>query len=295
MTKNISNLKTIFFGTDDFSVTVFDALMSAGIEPVLAITPPDKPVGRKQVITPPPLKVWAEKNDFDVLQPEKLDDDFVSELANTEWDLFIVVSYGKIIPKNILDLPKHKTLNVHPSLLPKLRGPSPIQSTILNDDNETGVTIMLMDEEVDHGPIISQARIAFDRSSGDDSWPLKASTLREILAEASGEVLAETIPEWIAGTITPEEQNHDKATFTKILTKKDGELDIENGDAYQNFLKIQALDEWPGTHFFVTPKDKQIRVKITDASFEKGTLTVHRVIPEGKNEMDYQDFLVRTK
>lgn len=290
-------IKIVYFGTPDFAVSILKELKEAGIVPTLIVTAPDKPSGRKLVLTPPAVKLWADENDIDTLQPEKLSDKiFIDELKNTDWDLFIVASYGKIIPKEILDLPKRGTLNVHPSLLPKLRGASPIQGAILQDERETGVTIMLLDEEVDHGPIVAQASVALEE------WPPKASMLKELLAHEGGKLLAETIPQWINGTVEAEKQDHDKATFTKIMKKEDGLLNLDD-DPYENFKKIQAYDEWPGTYFYVKRKDKDVRVKITDAELRSDLgeersdgkrsdlkLVITKVVPEGKKEMLYKDF-----
>lgn len=154
-------IKYAYFGTDGFAVAILDELKKADLLPELIVTNPDKPKGRKLVMTPPEVKVWADENGIKTLQPEKLDEDFINSLKKDEWDLFVVASYGKIIPEEIINLPKHKTLNVHPSLLPLYRGPSPIESAILDDSKETGVTIMRMDKKMDHGPILNQEFVFF--------------------------------------------------------------------------------------------------------------------------------------
>ena len=288
--KNMAcDLKIAFFGTSLFSVGVLDELVAQDIVPILIITTPDRPQGRKLIMTPPPVKVWAEKNNIDVLQPDPLDDDFTTEMKNTDWDLFIVASYGKILPKQLLDIPQQGTLNVHPSLLPKLRGASPIQTAILEDKKEdVGVSIILLDEQVDHGPIVAQASVELEE------WPLKKVVLEQLLSHEGGKLLAETIPLLVSGKITPEEQKHDEATFTKQIKKEDGLIDL-NGDAYTNYLKIRAFEGWPGTYFFAEKKEnsasQRIRVKIVDADFKNGKLTITRVIPEGKKEMSFEDFL----
>lgn len=284
MSKN-SDLKVAYFGTPQFAVSILDELKKAGIIPALVVTAPDKPQGRGLTLTPPPVKVWADQEGIDVMQPNTLKDDQVKEMfENTEWDVFVVAAYGKILPSWVLDLPRKGVLNVHPSLLPRFRGPSPIESAILEDEKETGVSIMLLDEEVDHGPVLAQASIEIEE------WPLRARDLEKVLAEEGGKLLAEALPLWVKGEIDAEEQNHELATFTKKIEKKDGELNLKE-DPYQNFLKIQAYDEWPGTFFFQKNGNKEIRVKITDAYFEDGELTITKVIPEGKKEMAYQDFL----
>lgn len=273
----------VFFGTPDLAVFVLEELEAAGHIPTLVVTAPDRPQGRKMVVTPPPVKVWAEERGIDVWQPESTKDEaFVAELQNTEWDFFVVAAYGQILSKTILDMPKHGVLNVHPSLLPRFRGSSPVRSQILEDEKVVGTTVMLLDEEMDHGPVLAQARIE------PEEWPLSGTLLEEILFHAGGQMLAETIPDWTAGEVTPEEQDHDAATFTKKLKKEDGLINLED-DPYQNYLKIKALDGWPGTYFFTEKDGKEIRIKITDAVFEGGKLTILRVVPEGKKEMDFAD------
>ena len=277
----------VFFGTADFSIAILEELAKAGFIPSLIVTPEDKPAGRKLVIAPPPVKIWGQKHNIATIQPSTLKGDLPVELTSPlsgGWDLFVVAAYGKLLPRSLLDLPKHGTLNVHPSLLPKLRGASPIQAAILGDIRKTGVTIMLVDEEMDHGPIIAQAEITVE------DWPPKASALRELLAHVGGELLAETIPLWLEKKIPPEEQDESKATYTLKIKKDDGLIDL-NDDSYENFKKIRAFDMWPGTYFFTLRGDKEVRVKIADAEFKDGKLVITRIIPEGKKEMSYQDFL----
>ncbi len=278
----------VFFGTPLFATIILDELKAAGIVPSVVVTTPDAPQGRSLALTPPPVKVWAERESIPVLQPQSLKhDDEIAPLLNSEWDLFIVASYGKILPKRILELPKHGTLNVHPSLLPKFRGASPIRSAILADERTTGVSIMLLDEKMDHGPILAQARIELDEAD----WPPRGCMFDELMAHAGGELLAETIPAWLLGEITPEEQQHDAATFSVKIEKVMGEINLAD-DPYQNLLKIRAFDGWPGTYFFHERNGKAIRVKIIDAELaEDGTLRLLRVVPEGKKEMPYEDFL----
>ncbi len=284
--KRQSRSRIGFFGTPRFAVYVLEELVKRGIEPALVVTAPDKPAGRGLALKKSEVKEWAEEHDIDVRTPTSLRerDPETDILFNSEWDLFIVAAYGYLIPSDILRLPRHGSLNVHPSLLPRFRGPSPIESAILADEKETGVTIMLLDEKLDHGPIIAQASIA------PEPWPIRASILEEILARAGGELLAETIPPWLEGTLTPEPQDDSKATFTKKIEKEDGEIDLL-GDAYQNYLKFCAYDEWPGTYFFAARGGKDVRVKIADAEYTEGKFSPTRVIPEGKREMDYTDFL----
>lgn len=272
-------MNIVFFGTPDFATILLDHLHEAGLTPTLIVTQPDRPKGRKLELTPPAVKVWAQNHSIDVIQPENLKDaDELDVLINSEWDLFIVAAYGLIVPNDILNLPKHGTINVHPSLLPKYRGPTPVQSQLLSDDRECGVSIMLLDEKMDHGPILSQASIT------PEEWPLKASLLNDILWNAGGELLIETIFDWTKGVITPEEQNHDQATFTSKVSKSNGEIKLDD-DPYQNYLKFCAFDPWPGVYFF---NENNKRMKITDAEWQGGSFRILKVIPEGEKEQPYQ-------
>ncbi len=277
-----------FFGTPDLAVLVLEGLHSAGFTPHVIVTNQDAPQGRKMILTPPPAKVWAQSHGVFVLQPQSLrtDDTVEKYLTAEKIDLIIVAAYGKIIPPGILSIPKHGTINVHPSLLPRFRGASPIRSAILNDERETGVSIMLLDVELDHGPILAQKEIAIQI----DAWPLRGKELDRILGEAGASLLVETIPKWIQGEITPIDQNHNEATFCTKITKEMGELDL-TADPYQNLLKIRAFDGWPGTFFFHERDGKRIRIKVAEAHIENGELKITRIIPEGRNEMDYENFI----
>lgn len=277
-------MKIAFFGSSRFSVTALDQLKEHGILPSLIITSEDKPRGRNLVITPPEPKVWAQENDIEFFQPKSLKDASVEEkLKQADCDVFVVASYGKIIPLKILEIPKYKTLNIHPSLLPKLRGASPIQSAILGE-NETGVTIIRLDEQMDHGPIIAQKKIDIP------NWPPKASELEEILAKEGANLLADILIKWTSGEVKEIPQDHEKATFTKKIEKEDGLLDL-NESPELNFRKIQAFENWPTAYFFAEKNGKKIRIIVKDAEFKDGELKIKRVTPEGKKEMDYGVFL----
>ncbi len=277
-------VRFVYFGTPLFATIVLDELASQGYLPTLIVTAPDKPKGRKLVLTPSEVRVWGESRGIRVITPSTLKQDEIIETLRIEAPhLFIVSAYGKIIPKAVLAIPKYGVLNVHPSLLPKFRGPSPIESAILSNETATGVTIMVLDEEVDHGPVIAQ------RERILQGWPPRASELSKDLAQFGGKLLAEIIPEWING-LQAFPQNHTRATFTKKITKEDGLIDL-TGDPLLNYKKIRAYDEWPGAHFFTERNGKTIRVKITDAHYAHGVLTILSVIPEGKKEMRYTDFV----
>lgn len=277
-------VRFVFFGTPKFAAIILDVLDALGYTPSLIVTAPDKPKGRKLLLTPSEVKVWGQARNIPVLTPTSLSGEEIFSALSKETDtLFIVAAYGKIIPQRILDIPLHGVLNVHPSLLPKYRGASPIESAVLSNDTETGVTIMELDAEMDHGPLVTQVK--YDAPE----WPPRGSQLTEKLAELGGKVLAECIPEWITKRHAVP-QDHAQATFTKKIVKEDGLIDLA-GDSIQNYKKIRAYDEWPGTFFFIGRNGKSIRVKIADAKLEGNTLTILRVVPEGKNEMPYEDFL----
>ncbi|MDO8620582.1 MAG: methionyl-tRNA formyltransferase [bacterium] len=287
----------VFFGTPEPAVEILDALFAKGYTPALIVTAPDKPQGRKLVVTPPPVKVWALAHHIPVLQPEKLDSSFFLELSASSFELFIVVAYGSLIPKEILALPKHGSLNVHYSLLPKYRGASPIEHQILEDDKEVGVSLLLLDEEMDHGPIVAEEKIQDSRPNATggqagfkiQEWPPTAPELRKISNQVAGELLVNILPDWVSGKIEAKAQDHSKATYTRKFKKTDGELDL-SADPYKNLLKIKAFDGSIGTYFFVETSGKKIRVTIKDAKMEGDALVITRVVPEGKKEMDYTEF-----
>lgn len=204
------------------------------------------------------------------------------EIFNTEWDFFLVASYGKILKKNILDLPKHGCLNIHPSLLPKFRGPSPYVSAILADERETGVTLMLMEEKMDTGPILAQARIEIDETD----WPPKGLVLSQMLFTEGVNLLADVLPQWLDGSLKLEQQDESKATYTKKFSDEDSLLDLSK--PREAFLKIQAFDKSPRAHF-VTNNGK--RVVVIEAEWKNNELVIKKVLPEGKKEMSYDDFL----
>jgi len=282
------NLKIAFWGTSKFSVYVLDKLLENGLSPTLIVTSPDKPKGRGLALTPSDTKVWAMKHNIKTLEPTEIKSEQFLDTLGQEWDLFIVASYGKIIPRHIIDLPRRGTLNVHPSLLPKLRGATPLQSAILENiptggSHETGVTIMLIDEEVDHGPIVAQATTMIP------NWPPKESELEQILGGLGGSLLAETIPQWVHGDITPAEQKHADATYTKKIAKVDAHIDLDDNPT-QAYRKIQAFNVWPRAYSTTIRGGREMRVVVTEAHLENGMLVLDKVIPEGKREMLYEEF-----
>jgi methionyl-tRNA formyltransferase len=283
-------MRFAFFGTPIIAKYVLEELATAGFLPALLVTNPDALVGRKHLLTPSPVKVWATEHQLPVLQPTSLKSpDSLTELTAGDWDFFIVAAYGKLIPAWLLKIPKHGTLNVHPSLLPRLRGASPIRSAILEDERETGVTIMLMDEELDHGPIIAQEKLAI----AETDWPLRGRELDERLARPGGRLLASTLPRYLAGELTPIPQDHSDATFCTKISKEMGKLTLDpralptGARAYDYLLKVRAFDGWPETFFIHHGQ----RIKIKDAELIDGVFTPTRVVPEGKTEIPFSLFI----
>jgi methionyl-tRNA formyltransferase len=278
-------MKSVFFGTPEFAVEILEQLHENSLSPSLIVTQPARPKGRKLKLTPSAVFDWGEYHHINTITPEKLagNSEVLDQLRQIEADYFVVAAYGKILSKNILDIPKHGVLNVHPSLLPKYRGPSPIESAILNEDAGTGVSIMLLDEELDHGPIIAQEEVRFTE------FPPHATLLEHTLANIGGKLLCTSIPNWVNGNIRAKEQEHADATYTSKVTKQNGEINLDDA-AIVNLRKIRAYEGWPGAYMFMQVHGKSVRVRIVDAIIHNGDLVITRVIPEGKKEMDYRDF-----
>ena len=278
-------IKIGLWGGPEYSVITAEKLSFSNFEIAFIVTSEDKPKGRNLILTSPPLKVWAVGKNIPVFQPQKLkDEDFINSIKKYDCDVFVVMAYGKIIPENILNIPKFKSLNIHPSLLPHLRGSCPIESAIIQNEKNTGVTIIRMDSAMDHGPIITQKEIVVE------PWPPKAYELGRKLVEEGSDLLISILPDWIQGKIKEKVQNDEQATFTKKVEKEDGLIDLKD-DPYKNYLKIQAYHIWPTAYFFVEKDNKKIRVKITQASFIDEKLNIEKIIPEGKSEMSFDDFI----
>ena len=213
------------------------------------------------------------------------------DLKGQQVDLIVVACYGKILPKEMLTIPKYGALNIHPSLLPKYRGPAPVPNTILNGEKETGVSIILMDEREDHGPILASREFSisnfqFSNGLGKPTAP----ELLQILWELGGDLAVETIPKWIGGEITPQEQDHSKATFTRKLTREDGRIDWNRPVEYIE-RQVRAFAPWPGAFTFWGGK----RVKILKAHIKEGKLIVDELQLEGKKPTTLQEFLLGHK
>ncbi len=246
-------IRIVFAGTPDFAAPFLNSLINeSDFEVVAVITRPDKPVGRKQILTPSPVKQLAKKNKISILQPESLKNNqkIITDLMVLAPDLFIVVAYGQIIPPEILNIAKFGNINVHPSLLPKYRGASPIQSAILSGDQETGITIILMDELMDHGPILSQQGVAL---TGHET----ADALHKELAEVGKDLLIKTIKQLFENAITPQPQNHDSATYCKIIKKDNAKINWDNS-AQTIERQIRAYYSWPTA--WTAYSDKRLKI-----------------------------------
>ncbi|PIP86555.1 methionyl-tRNA formyltransferase [Candidatus Campbellbacteria bacterium CG11_big_fil_rev_8_21_14_0_20_44_21] len=287
MMKENKDIKFAYFGTSDVSAKILDILKEKNLAPVLVVTSSDKPRGRGMEIKPSPVKVWAGKHNIKVLQPKKADKDFTDnlkkEFPREKPDVFVVVAYGVILPKEILDMPKRGSINLHYSLLPRLRGPAPVEGALLEDINPTGVSTILMDEKMDHGPILMQESVEFKK------WPLAKNEIFKNLNETGGKLLVKTINAWVNGNLNKKEQKHDKATYTKMIKKEDALLDFGDNPE-KNLRKIYAYEGWPRAYFFIKKNDKKIRVIVKEAAVEDGVLVLKKVLPEGKKEMSRREF-----
>lgn len=283
MMKKPSDVPFVYFGTPDFSVAVLEELKKENLLPTLIVTAPDRKRGRGQNLQPTPVKSWAEDHEIDTLTPETINTEFVAKLKSYApeggWPLFVVVAYGKILPSELIYLPEHNTLNLHPSLLPKVRGAAPIRGTILQED-KAGVTIIELDEQMDHGPIVAQ------REVDTQDWPPRYDELKPQLAHAGGQLLAETIPSWMEDGITAQAQNHSEATYIDKFSSDDGEINL-SADPETNLRKIRAFTNWPKAHFYT---EDETRVIINKAHLKNGELKIDTVKPAGSKAVDYDTF-----
>lgn len=301
MKTNNKNLNFVFFGTPDIAKDTLNILKENGYLPSLIITSPDKPKGRKLVLTPPPVKIWAIENKIPYLQPEKLDqkeiwnvlrtlgrsDGDVQRKFSTENfrgeqnipDFFLIIAYGKIIPESIINIPKFGSINIHYSLLPKYRGASPVQSAILNGDEKTGVSIQQMQFKLDSGPILAFSETKIDINE-------TVQELQNRLMKIGAELLVKILPDIQKQKIKPIPQDKSKVTFCKKIKKGDGLINLESESPIILHNKYRAYAKWPRIYFIQNEK----RVIITDAILENGEFKIKKVIPEGKKEIKWEEF-----
>ena len=289
-------------GTPDFAVPNLQALADSGAQIAGVYTQPDRPSGRGKKTSKSPVKILAERLGLPVFQPAALStNEARSELETLSPDVIIVAAYGLILPNWTLALPTRGALNVHPSLLPRHRGPAPVASAILEGDEETGVTVMLVEPEVDAGPILRTIKLAINPTE-------TTGQLTERLSNIGGQLLVETLHDWITGLISPEPQDHSLATFSRKVTKADGQIDWTQ-TAEQICRRIRAYHPWPGS--FTTWAGR--RLKIIEAAptgdeagkpglvsrdpggilvqAGRGHVALKTVQPEGRRPMDIYAFL----
>lgn len=270
----MTNKKIIFFGTPELSVTILKSLINVGYEIPLVITSPDKPVGRKQILTPSAVKSFALENGLKVITPKKLEGVVLEEIKLSGAELGIVVAYGHIIPQKVIDALPKGILNIHYSLLPKYRGASPVESAILAGDEETGVAIQKLVFKLDAGPIVAVEKFPLDNQ-------ITTPELKYKLTEIGAELLIKILPDYLKGKIVSAEQDESKATHCKKINKADGEIKLSDSDE-SKWTKYRGYFGWPGIFYF---DEEGKRIKVTQATFENGKFIIKKIIPEGKKEI----------
>ncbi|MGI6279155.1 MAG: methionyl-tRNA formyltransferase [Acutalibacteraceae bacterium] len=251
-------MRIVFMGTPDYAAKTLEKLISSKHEVVAVFAQPDKPVGRKQVLTPPPVKVLAAEHSIPVYQPASLKTgEHTQILEQIAPDAIVVVAYGKILPEDILSIPKYGCINGHASLLPKYRGASPIQWSIVCGETETGVTTMLMDKGMDTGDILEQTTVKI----GEDET---AGELFERLSEISADLMLSTLQKLENGTITPKKQDESKATYAPII-KKEMALLVFTKSSAEIFNAVRGFYPWPCAYFFIEGRRiKAIKCRLGD-------------------------------
>lgn len=292
--------KIVFMGTPEFASNVLNGLLENGYNIVGVVTQPDKEVGRKRVLTPSPVKKLAMEKGLPVFTPFKIRKEY-DDILSLEPDLIITCAYGQIIPKAILDYPKHKCINTHGSILPRGRGGAPIQRSLINGDEKTGITIMYMNEKMDEGDILLQREI--DILDEDTN-----STLFAKLSDLALKMLLDFLPDFFKGNFKAIPQDHSLATYTYNIEKFEEFISF-NDDVKKVFNHIRGLLDNPGAYFVVNEKKyKLIKVGYEYSEFFKtntiiglekdyfridclnGFIKVYVIKPEGKNEMDAKSF-----
>lgn len=268
-------MKIIYMGTPDFAVPCLERLIKDGYDVCLAVTQPDKARGRKMILTPPPVKVIAEKNGVEVFQPVTLKSgEAYDKLKSYNPDFIVVAAYGKILPKRILDIPKYACINVHGSLLPKYRGAAPIQRAVIDGMKTSGVTTMLMGEGLDTGDML----LKYETEIGENET---AGELFDRLAEASPDLLVKTLEDFALSKITPEKQDESKATYASMLSKDEALIDWnEPSDIIHN--KIRGMSPWPVafTHY----DGKKLKIYQSEKT-DKSTSTLPGTVSADKNSI----------
>lgn len=267
--------KIVFMGTPKFAVPVLEMLIEEfGVS--MVITQPDKEVGRKKIMTASPVKELALKHNIKVLQPARIskDEETLKELKALQPDIIITTAYGQLVPESILNIPKYKCINVHGSLLPKYRGGAPVQYSILENETETGITIMYMEKRLDAGDMISKVSTGILESDNFDS-------LYERLSLLGRDLLKETLPKIFSGDISPEKQDDSKATFSPNILRDDEKIDW-NKNARVIFNKVRALDSAPGAFTHLDNKVLKIWKSVEEFNVKASNTNVGEVISQDK-------------
>lgn len=278
-----NKLNFIFWGTPEVASETLEILKESGFLPSLVVTSPDAKKGRGMHMEASPVAIFAKKNNIPCLKPDKLDEEFTLKLSTFNFQLSVVVAYGKIIPENILNLPKLGSINIHYSLLPKYRGASPVESAILNGETETGVTIQKMKFAMDAGDILAQEKVNIFPDE-------KAPDLRTRLIKIGGELLVKILPDFLNKKIKEIPQKESEATFCRKIKKEDGLVDLEKELPNVLYNKFRAYASWPRIFFFQNGK----RIIITDAVLENENFIIKKVLPEGKKEINWETFQKQT-
>jgi methionyl-tRNA formyltransferase len=251
-----SKLRVVFFGTPLFASRFLEGLLNDSYFDVVGVvTQPDEHVGRKKVLTAPPTKTLALEECVTVFQPTKLkDEEFVEAIRALKADIFVIVAYGRILPEVILNIPKLGSINVHPSLLPKWRGPSPLHAAIAAGDEKSGVSIMKIDEAMDHGPLLAQAVIDL---AADET----VDTLTEKVVHTGVPLLIDSLKAYHAGSLTPVDQEHAAATYCTLLTREDGVITAQDSaEAIER--KVRAYTPWPSVSTTWHKNGEAVGIKI---------------------------------
>lgn len=269
-------MKIVFFGTPAYVIPILDKIYKTygkGKDGLLmVVTQPPKPAGREKRLTYSPADNWA----FEKRIPKTFSLDEVPAA-----DLGITASFGKIIPESVINKFKYGILNIHPSLLPKYRGSSPVAAAIAAGETQAGLTVIKMDKQMDHGPIISFFKEEIQPTD-------TAEGLRDRLFARAADFLIALIPGYISGKVKPKEQNHKEATFTKLLAKEDGYIDVGKTSPAKTERFIRAMSAWPGAWTYVRIENKKLRLKLLRAHLEKDKLVLDEVQLEGKNPVKWQ-------
>jgi len=271
-------LRVLFMGTPEFAVPPLEALIRHHFELVAVYTQPDRPAGRGRTLSFPPVKKAALDSGLRVMQPSSLKDpEEVAKVAQLRPDVIVVAAYGKLLPPSVLDIPRHGCLNIHPSLLPRYRGASPVAAAILEGDASTGVSIMLLDRGLDTGPVLAQERVEI--LPEDTTGSLSAR-----LSELAARMLPDVLRGWVRGAVTPRPQNEAEASYTEPLSKEDGEIDWRR-PAVEIWRRVRAFQPWPGA--YTRWRGKRLEITAAAPLPGKGTLAAGTVVAIDKGEVAF--------